>query len=158
MHNTLGVGAIRYTLDGTEPGADSPAYTEPMTLDKTTSIAARVFFNSFPISDILHARYERVYALDDGVPNDWRQRYFGHTNPLDPLSGYALRIRLVPAISWNSVPNQTYRVWRKESLGTPEWTLVIPSYIATNEIAVVADLDVPDTTSLYAVEPVPPNP
>ena len=186
MYNTLGVGVIRYTLDGTSPGAEAPAYTGPITLDKATSVAARVFFSSFPISDTLNARYERVYAIEDGVPNDWRQRYFGagyrtdprvaaladpdgdgatnlqeyvgKTDPLDPLSGYALRIKLVPAISWNSVPNQAYRVWRKESLGAPEWTVVIPSYVATNEIAVVADLDVPDTTSFYAVEPIPSNP
>ena len=34
---------IRYTLDGTEPTAASPAYTAPLVLDRTTTVKARAF-------------------------------------------------------------------------------------------------------------------
>lgn len=33
----------RYTVDGTEPAADSPLYTKPLVLSETTTIKARVF-------------------------------------------------------------------------------------------------------------------
>jgi hypothetical protein len=35
--------AIRYTLDGSEPTTASPAFKDPITIDATTKIAARVF-------------------------------------------------------------------------------------------------------------------
>ena len=34
---------IRYTLDGSEPTAESPLFTAPVTLDKTTTVKARAF-------------------------------------------------------------------------------------------------------------------
>jgi len=36
---------IRYTLDGTAPGVDSPLYSQPITLDKTTRLRATGFQN-----------------------------------------------------------------------------------------------------------------
>jgi len=36
-------GTIRYTLDGKEPTAQSPAYTAPVTIEKTTSVRACLF-------------------------------------------------------------------------------------------------------------------
>lgn len=36
-------GDIRYTLDGSDPGADAPLYTGPLVLTKDTKIAARAF-------------------------------------------------------------------------------------------------------------------
>ncbi len=34
---------IRYTLDGTEPGPASPRYTDPVTMDRTTTLRAQLF-------------------------------------------------------------------------------------------------------------------
>jgi hypothetical protein len=36
-------GTIRYTLDGSEPAAASPAYTAPLALDSTATVRARLF-------------------------------------------------------------------------------------------------------------------
>ena len=38
-----GVGTLRYTLDGSAPTENSPAYTEPLTLEKTGVVRARCF-------------------------------------------------------------------------------------------------------------------
>lgn len=46
---------IRYTLDGTEPTAESPAYSAPLVLKETTDIRARAFKEGFAPS--------RVYAI-----------------------------------------------------------------------------------------------
>lgn len=36
-------GVVRYTLDGTEPTGDSPAFTTPIAIDATTKVSARLF-------------------------------------------------------------------------------------------------------------------
>lgn len=43
MTPTIQAAKIRYTLDGTEPAATSSEYTEPLTLDGTTTLKAKVF-------------------------------------------------------------------------------------------------------------------
>ncbi len=35
---------IHYTIDGSEPGTDSPVYTAPLTIDRTTTLKARALF------------------------------------------------------------------------------------------------------------------
>lgn len=44
----------------------------------------QVFLNNFPITEVLSASYARVYALDDGIPAEWRERYFGPGYLTDP--------------------------------------------------------------------------
>lgn len=52
--STPGPGAtIRYTLDGTTPAVDSPAYTEPLKLDKSAVLKARVFVNRYAFPKVL---------------------------------------------------------------------------------------------------------
>jgi hexosaminidase len=43
LSNQLGIGVIRYTLDGSEPTLQSPAYTAPLTFDKPVTLAAATF-------------------------------------------------------------------------------------------------------------------
>jgi enediyne biosynthesis protein E4 len=87
MVNNLDVGVIRYSLTGTPPTSGSPAYQTPVLLTATTEIQAQVFFNSFPVSDVLSATYSRVYAFeDDGIPFDWREQYFGAGFLTDPAA------------------------------------------------------------------------
>jgi formylglycine-generating enzyme required for sulfatase activity len=50
-------GVIRYTLDATEPTAESPAYSAPFKLSQTTTVKARVFVEGNPASDVLTATY-----------------------------------------------------------------------------------------------------
>jgi hypothetical protein len=76
--NQLGTGDIKYTLDGAEPTADSATYAGPITIESTLTISARLFLNTFPITDIYTADYVRIYAFeDDGIPFSWREEFFG---------------------------------------------------------------------------------
>ncbi len=43
LTNTVGSGEIRYTVDGTEPTAQSPAYTAPFNVKTTTAVNAALF-------------------------------------------------------------------------------------------------------------------
>jgi len=43
LTTALSGSEIRYTLDGSEPAADSPVYTKPLVLSETTEIKARAF-------------------------------------------------------------------------------------------------------------------
>jgi hypothetical protein len=48
---------IRYTNDGTDPTTSSPAYINPITVTRTTTIKARAFKNGMTDSDIATAMY-----------------------------------------------------------------------------------------------------
>lgn len=50
-------GEIRYTLDGTEPGPDSPLYTCPIALRRDTVVSARLFLPDGRRSEIARADY-----------------------------------------------------------------------------------------------------
>ena len=49
---------IRFTLDGSEPTAESPAYEQPIRLSSTTTVKARVFVDGAPASDVVTGVYE----------------------------------------------------------------------------------------------------
>lgn len=184
LSNNLDLGTLRYTTDGNDPEAGSPAYANPVVLTTAATIKARVFLTGFPVSEVYAASYARVYALDDGISNEWRERYFGagyltdprvapeadpdedgwnnrfeferQTDPTDPDSypPTIATIRAVPAISWTSVPGMTYRVLRKNSVSVPEWEEVLPAFLATEESSRYIDADAP-ATAIYQVEVVP---
>jgi len=42
LSTTMG-GTIRYTLDGSDPGEGSPAYSAPITINSTTVVRSRIF-------------------------------------------------------------------------------------------------------------------
>jgi len=50
---------IRYTLDGTLPGLESPSYTEPITLEATTTVNARIFKETFG-SETVEKKYRKI--------------------------------------------------------------------------------------------------
>ena len=53
-------GIIRYTLDGTDPTAKSPAYTTTIRLDTTTDFKAQAFdADDEPLGCVRWTRYER---------------------------------------------------------------------------------------------------
>jgi alpha-L-fucosidase len=54
---------VRYTTDGTPPGAASPRYERPIELLETTTLLARAFVAGKPVSEIASARYPRVAPL-----------------------------------------------------------------------------------------------
>ncbi|HSO36393.1 MAG TPA: family 20 glycosylhydrolase [Labilithrix sp.] len=51
-------GIIRFTLDGTEPDARSPVYSEPVILHAATSVAARLFLPGGRASDVVRGTFE----------------------------------------------------------------------------------------------------
>ena len=53
---------IRATLDGSEPTAASPVYTEPLLLERTTTVKARVFAPGFDDRFVATATFTRVEA------------------------------------------------------------------------------------------------
>ena len=63
-------GVIRFTIDGSEPTAMSPIYTQPIVLRATTSAAARLFLpRSARGSDVVRGTIERVTALPPIQPS-----------------------------------------------------------------------------------------
>lgn len=118
---------------------------------------------------------------DDGVPFAWREQYFGAgflTNPdaaadADPdndnytnreeyeegtiptdddsLPEIELGIRLVPKLEFNTVPGKTYQVLRKASVDEPEWTVLVPPFVAGAPIVTLVDEEAP-ATAIYQIE------
>lgn len=181
--NNLAGSELRYTLDGTPPLATSPRYTESLTLTQRTEVRAQAFLSGFPISGAsTNALFERVYAVNDGVPNAWRFQYFGAgyvtdprvgagedpdgdgstnyeeylagTHPLDPLSGFALTIRLLPELRWEGVANARYLVLRRDSFSGTNFTQ-IGEVTGTNGVAVFLDEGRPLPEGYYVLRLAP---
>ncbi|MBO7653828.1 MAG: chitobiase/beta-hexosaminidase C-terminal domain-containing protein, partial [Kiritimatiellae bacterium] len=55
-------GVLRYTLDGSDPTAESPVYGGPFTLSESTVVKAKVFSDSFFDSSIVTASLTRVWV------------------------------------------------------------------------------------------------
>jgi len=89
---------------------------------------------------------------NDGSAN--LEEYQAGTHPLDATSGFRASIRVAPVVSWPSVPSRAYRVLRKDSLGSTNWTTVVAAFTATNSVSRYTDLDAPGT-SYYLVELLP---
>jgi hypothetical protein len=173
---------VRYSLDGSDPTTNSPVFRRPVLLQAAAVVRVRAFDGDMPVGDVGTASYQRVYALDDGIPAEWRLQYFGAgyltdprvapladpdndgasnlqefnggTNPLDALSGFLVRNRLVPSITWRSEPGIAYRVFRKALLSDTNWTQV-KEIIASGPFTRWTDEDVENADSFYIVRPVP---
>ena len=55
-------GILRYTTDGSDPTAESPAYTAPFTIDDSTVVKAKAFGDQFFDSAIVTANLTRVWV------------------------------------------------------------------------------------------------
>lgn len=173
--------ALRYTTDGTAPTTNSPALGDLLTITNTTTLLVQAFEGSQPVSVVTRREYLRSIRLDDGIPLDWRTRYFGTnlvqnlaaegtadpdadgttnlqeyragTSPVDPLEGFATGVRLIPAIQWNSVVGVTYRILRKDRLSDREW-IEIRRVQATGKQSEIIDETVDGLPRFYRVEAV----
>lgn len=176
---------IRYTTNGTPPTATSETYQKPLRLTAATTVQARAFLNGFPFTDVVTETYRRVYAFDDdGISPAWRSQHFGaeystdpraavaadpdgdgtnnrqefaaDTDPLDPLSGFRLGVRVVPEIRFASVKGQTYRVLRLKSVLDKD-PQVVAELLATDVETVWIDLEAGTAVNpaFYFVQPVP---
>jgi hexosaminidase len=73
LSNTLDFGIIRYTLDGSLPSSDSPVYTGPFKLNKTTIVNASTFLDGEPYSGVAS---EKVWIHKaTGTPVDYLSNY-----------------------------------------------------------------------------------
>ncbi len=54
---------IHYTLDGSEPDLQSPVYSGPINLSKTTTIAASCFLDDNPISATVYRTYNKLTPI-----------------------------------------------------------------------------------------------
>ena len=89
-------GAIHVTLDATLPTVDSPRYTVPINLQRTTQVRARTFVEGIAVGDPFEAIFRRAEWIpgSDDVPPE-------------------------PGVSWELVPERFERVptdaaWRRE--------------------------------------------
>lgn len=85
-------GDIRYTLDGTEPGADAPLYRGPISLTEDAVLRARLFCPDGRCSRTAEARYRfgwRDVALESPTVFDPRPVFRGNgiRDLLDPRRG-----------------------------------------------------------------------
>ncbi len=55
--------AIRYTIDGSIPDADSPRYTGRLVLDETTALKARAFHGTKAVSAVTEATFTKVKPM-----------------------------------------------------------------------------------------------
>jgi len=62
-------GQIRYTLDGSEPNAQSPVYTQPFAYKKSLLLNAALFFGDKQFGSVTRSRYD--YRDIDGFIPDW---------------------------------------------------------------------------------------
>lgn len=172
---------LRYTTDGTGPTTNSPALGDLLTITNSTTLLVQAFEGSQPVSGVTRREYLRSIRLDDGIPLDWRIRYFGPdvaqnldaegtadpdgdgssnlqeyragTSPVDPLEGFATGVRLIPAIQWNSVVGVTYRILRKDRLSDREW-IEVRRVQATGKQSEIIDETVDGLPRFYRVEAV----
>ncbi len=180
--NALGQGEVRYTLDGSGPTVESPLYREPVRIDKSTRLSAAVFLNGALHSSVTHAAYHKIARENDGIPWTWLEAYYGaefwndlraaddadpdadgssnkkeylaHSDPLDPLSGFDVKIKTAPCIHFASVPGQTYRIVRRD---TPAGTgLEIGRITATATRTRFTDEALDAHEGFYTVEPAKP--
>lgn len=179
----LEMNAVHYTLDGSDPTSASPVISSFITVTNTITLKAQSFSNGLPVSAITTNSYGRFYAFADGVPNTWREQYFGPgyetdsrvpanadpdgdgftnlqeyvggTNPVDADSVPILaQIRAVPVVSWNSMTNKTYLVFRRDSLQSTNWVQVGDFITATGTNSMIVDLEA-GPVSFYRIELAP---
>jgi len=70
LKTASGGDQIRYTLDDTEPAAESPLYTKPLVLSETTTVKAKVFRDGRPAGAATTRTVTKVQARPADTPGD----------------------------------------------------------------------------------------
>lgn len=96
------MGTIRYTLDGSEPTASSPACTGPLSLTTSTSLKARIEYEDGTLSPVTAQTYEAVDATPRQPEEPGRlapglvcTAYLGTWDKLPDFSGQPVEARSV---------------------------------------------------------------
>lgn len=171
---------VRYTLDGSIPTVSSALYQSPFVLTNTATVRARGFVSGVSTGGIVSSTFQRMYVFNDDIPSAWRITYFGPnyqtdaraladadpdsdgtsnaqefitgTNPLDPNSGFLTQIRMLPTVTWRSVPSTRYQILRKQSPQDAAWT-VVGEMIATSTNSTFVDFNGTNSLGFYSVQP-----
>ncbi len=67
---------VRYTVDGTEPTADSLLYSGPISLTRSTLVRALLFRGGQAVSEEVKALFLEE-RWNDSIPGSWREAHFG---------------------------------------------------------------------------------
>jgi len=95
---------VRYTLDGSEPGPDSPVATGPVTLTETTTLSARAFGGASPDGYLARATFTRLEPRPavavDNLKHGLECRYFeGEWRKLPDFGGLRpIQVGVVPEV------------------------------------------------------------
>lgn len=175
---------VFYSEDGSAPDINSSEYISPIRLTAAATLRVRAYLNGFPVTTVITGRYERVYAFGhDGIPSAWRTQFFGdsyltdpradadadpdldgtsnrqefasNTDPLNPLSGFAVGVRALPEIRFASKIGSRYRIERRGNLGGESTVVadVVAEETETRWVDVAAGVVV--NPAFYTVVPVP---
>ncbi|MBI5865556.1 MAG: alpha-L-fucosidase [Planctomycetes bacterium] len=114
---------LRYTLDGSEPNASSPAVSGPIKITESRTVKARSFRDGKPISAAASAAFQKVsvrppVADPPGRPGLAYQYYEGNWDKLPDFAS------LKPAASGDS-PDISIKLAKRDD----QWALVFEGYI-----------------------------
>ncbi len=63
LHQSAGIGTLRYTTDGTAPTAASPSATQPIPLSKAGDVRAQAFLDAVPLEESRRFHFDASSAL-----------------------------------------------------------------------------------------------
>lgn len=180
LGDNVGAGTLHYTLDGSEPTAQSARYEEPFKLQNSSIVQAIRVVDGAVASKVYAVAYQGRQLRDGEIHPDWLIRYFGAdyltddrahadadpdqdgnnnlkeytagTDPLDPLSGFGVRIKSAPCIVFSSVPGQSYRILRRSSPAAENVEVAVVKALGTQTSYV--DVTLTESSGFYTVEPV----
>ena len=122
---------IRYTVDGSEPTAESAAYTEPIKLTKTTDFRARAFpqdNNVLPsiTSAMVFRRVDPLVRIDRQINFDWKDGSPGGQIPPDNFTavwtGY-LKPQRTGTVRFYTVSDDGVRLWIDGRKVIDDWSV-----------------------------------
>lgn len=87
---------------------------------------------------------------DDGRNN--LAEYRALTRPLDPDSGFARSLTMIPRITWRSVAGGVYRIERRETLQSTTPVVVVPEFTATGRDSVYIDEGASSPDGFYTIQ------
>jgi len=113
LSNQANFGELRYTLDGSEPTADSTPYTQPLSIPLPTTLRANAFLGTQPLAkprgQLINALALRTRHAEQLIPADKGQYYYSRLEADEATEGERLILPVpINAPSWH---------WPKAELG-----------------------------------------
>jgi len=126
LSNQANFGELRYTLDGSEPTAASPLYTQPFEISLPTTLRTNAFFRSQPLaksrSQLIDALGLRTRRAEQLIPTDKGQYYYSRLEADETTQGQRLTLPVpitAPSWHWPQAKLDGIRAVRAEVLRLP---------------------------------------